>query len=326
MALDRFGRHIQYLRLSLTDHCNLRCVYCMPEDMIFRPNADLMQDDEIMLLVHLFASLGFNKIRLTGGEPTLRANLVDLVHGITRTPGIRNVSMTTNGILLPRLAQPLAEAGLQRVNISLDTLNPEKFRHLTRWGKLEDVWNGIMAADQAGLTPIKINAVTAAGYNDQDVVDLARLTISKPWQVRFIEMMPFGGTTAFQLQQAVTSDQVQQCIEAELGSLEVANGGELDGEARVFRLAGAKGDIGFISSVSHPFCASCTRARLTADGVLRMCLLREYEIDLLTPLRAGTSIDELRQMILDAVWNKPWGHGLADGEVAINRIMNEIGG
>jgi len=326
MALDRFGRHIQYLRLSLTDRCNLRCVYCMPEDMIFRPNADLMQDGEILLLVGLFAGLGFHKIRLTGGEPTLRANLVELVQEITRTPGIQSVSMTTNGILLPRLAAPLAIAGLQRINFSLDTLDPEKFRRLTRWGKLEDVWNGIMAAEQAGLTPVKINAVIAAGYNDGDVVDLARLSISKPWQVRFIEMMPFGGTTEFQLQQAVTSDQVQQRIEAELGILEVANGGELDGEARVFRLAGAKGDIGFISSVTRPFCASCTRARLTADGVLRMCLLREYEIDLLTPLRAGASVDEIRQMILDAVWNKPWGHGLSDGEVAVNRIMNEIGG
>jgi len=326
MALDRFGRHIQYLRISLTDHCNLRCVYCMPEDTTFRPTAELMQDDEILLLTRLFASLGFNKIRLTGGEPTVRANVVELVRGITHTPGIKHVSMTTNGILLPSLARPLAEAGLERVNISLDTLDPEKFRRLTRWGDLEDVWDGIMAAEQAGLTPVKINAVVVAGYNEQDMVDLARLTVSQPWQVRFIEMMPFGGATELQLNQVVTSGQVQQRIEAALGKLEAANGGQLDGEARVFRLPGAKGNIGFISSITQPFCTSCTRARLTADGVLRMCLLREYEVDLLTPIRAGAPLNELREMILDAVWNKPWGHGLADGEVVINRIMSEIGG
>ncbi len=326
MALDRFGRHIQYLRISLTDHCNLRCIYCMPEDTTFRPNAELMQDDEILLLTRLFASLGFDKIRLTGGEPTVRANIVELVRGITHTPGIKSVSMTTNGILLPRLAEPLAEAGLQRVNISLDTLDPDKFHRLTRWGDLEDVWEGIMAAEQAGLTPVKINAVVVAGYNEQDRVDMARLTVSQPWQVRFIEMMPFGGATEIQLKQVVTSGQVQQRIEAALGRLETANGGQLDGEARVFQLPGAKGNIGFISSVTQPFCTSCTRARLTADGVLRMCLLREYEVDLLTPLRAGAPLNELREMVLDAVWNKPWGHGLADGEVAVNRIMSEIGG
>ena len=143
MAIDRFGRKIHYLRISLTDHCNLRCIYCMPEDQTFRPNADLMQDDEILLLTRLFAGLGFDKIRLTGGEPTVRAHVVDIVRGIASTPGIRSVSMTTNGVLLSRLAKPLAEAGLQRVNISIDTLNPEKFKRLTRWGKLEDVWNGI---------------------------------------------------------------------------------------------------------------------------------------------------------------------------------------
>ncbi|MBP8165053.1 MAG: radical SAM protein, partial [Anaerolineales bacterium] len=155
MAIDRFGRNIHYLRISLTDHCNLRCIYCMPEDMTFRPNADLMQDDEILFFARLFASLGFDKIRLTGGEPTVRANIVDIVRGIASTEGIRSVSMTTNGLLLKKLARPLADAGLQRVNVSIDTLNPEKFKRLTRWGKLEDVWNGILAAESAGLTPVK---------------------------------------------------------------------------------------------------------------------------------------------------------------------------
>jgi cyclic pyranopterin phosphate synthase len=326
MALDRFGRKIQYLRISLTDHCNLRCLYCMPEDMTFRPNAELMQDDEILFFANLFANLGFNKIRLTGGEPTVRANVVDIVRGIAHTPGIEKVSMTTNGILLSRLAQPLADAGLQRVNVSLDSLDPQQFKRLTRWGKLEDVWNGILAAEEAGLTPIKINAVVVSGYNEKEVSDLAKLTIDHPWQVRYIEMMPFGGDTAFQLHNVITASQIKDRIEQDLGELQVGNGGKLDGEARIYHIPGAAGDLGFISSVTHPFCSSCTRARLTADGILRMCLLRELEMDLLTPLRNGASSLDLEHMILESVWNKPWGHGLAEGDFATNRVMNQIGG
>jgi cyclic pyranopterin phosphate synthase len=326
MAIDRFGRNIHYLRISLTDHCNLRCIYCMPEDQTFRPNADLMQDDEILLLAQLFASLGFDKIRLTGGEPTVRAHIVDIVRGIASTAGIRSVSMTTNGLLLSRLAGQLAEAGLQRVNISIDTLNPDKFKRLTRWGKLEDVWKGILAAEEAGLTPIKLNAVVVQGYNESDVVDLARLTLDHPWQMRFIEMMPFAGVTDVQTGQIITAAQIQERIEAEAGKMEVANEGKLDGEARLFRFPNAMGDVGFISSVTNPFCASCTRARLTADGILRLCLLREKEVDLLTPLRSGATLEDLRQIILNGVWEKPWGHGLAEGVIPLNRVMNQIGG
>jgi GTP 3',8-cyclase len=326
MAIDRFGRHITYLRISLTDHCNLRCIYCMPEDMTFRPSAEIMQDDEIMQFVRLFSRLGFTKIRLTGGEPTVRANLVNLVYEIAHTPGINSLTMTTNGILLSRLAHHLAEAGLKRVNISLDTLDREKFRRLTRWGKLEDVWEGISAAEEAGLTPIKINAVVVKGYNEIDIVQLARLTQEKPWQVRYIEMMPFAGATDFQLNQIVTADEMKACIEANLGRLEIANGGRLDGEARLYHLPGARGDIGFISSVTQPFCAACNRARLTADGRLRLCLLREGEVDLLGPLRSGASLEDLRQLIIDGIWVKPWGHGLEHGIVPLNRVMSEIGG
>ena len=326
MAIDRFGRNIHYLRISLTDHCNLRCVYCMPEDQTFRPNAELMQDNEVLELTRLFSTLGFDKIRLTGGEPTVRANIVELVRGIASTSGIRSVSMTTNGVLLSRLAHPLAEAGLQRVNVSIDTLNPEKFKRLTRWGKLGDVWSGIQAAEQAGLTPIKLNAVVVKGYNESDVVDLARLTLDHPWQIRFIEMMPFAGVTDVQTGQIITASDIKQSIESSLGLMEIANDGKLDGEARLFQLPNALGDVGFISSVTMPFCASCTRARLTADGRLRLCLLREKEVDLLTPFRAGATIEDLRQLILDGVWHKPWGHGLADGVIPLNRAMNEIGG
>lgn len=326
MALDRFGRSIHYLRISLTDHCNLRCVYCMPEEMTFRPNAELMQDDEVLQLVELFAQLGFTKFRLTGGEPTVRYGIVELVQGIARTRGVQSLSMTTNGVLLPRLAEPLAQAGLQRVNISLDTLDAQKFQRLTRWGKLADVWQGILASERAGLLPIKLNAVIVRGYNEADVVDLARLTLEHPWQVRFIEMMPFAGATELQRSQVVTAQEMQQRIEAALGPLTPLHDGRLDGEARVYRLPGAPGEVGFISSVTQPFCAACTRARLTADGRLRLCLLREGEVDLLTPLRQGASLAELRQLILDGIWHKPWGHGLAEGVVPLNRVMSEIGG
>jgi cyclic pyranopterin phosphate synthase len=326
MALDHFGRNIHYLRISLTDHCNLRCVYCMPEDMTFRPNAEMMQDDEILLLARLFADLGFDKIRLTGGEPTVRAHIVDIVRGIASTPGIQSLSMTTNGVLLSKLAGPLAAAGLQRVNVSLDTLDPAKFKRMTRWGKLEDVWNGILAAEQAGLTPLKLNAVVVRGYNEADTLDLARLTLDHPWQVRIIEMMPFAGATDLQLSQRVSEAEIRGIIEQAFGPLETANSGELDGEARLFHVPGAQGDLGFISSVTVPFCASCARARLTADGVLRTCLLRDNEINLLKPLRSGATQEDLRQLLLDAIWDKPWGHGLADGMIPLSRVMSEIGG
>lgn len=326
MAQDRFGRHIHYLRISLTDHCNLRCLYCMPEQMVFRPNHEMLQDEELLMLVRVFADLGFDKIRLTGGEPTIRAHIVELVHAIAATPGIEKLTMTTNGILLGKLAASLKAAGLQRVNISLDTLNPQRFHALTRWGTFEQVWEGIQAAESAGLTPIKINAVVVRGYNDMDVVDLAKLTLEHPWQVRFIEMMPFGGVTELQQSHVVSMTEVLARIESALGALEVANGGKLDGEARLFRVPGAPGEIGFISSVTAPFCAACTRARLTADGKLRLCLLRPREVDLLTPIRQGANSEELKELILDGIWNKPWGHGLAQGEIATNRVMSEIGG
>lgn len=326
MPLDRFGRDINYLRISLTDRCNLRCVYCMPEDMQFRPRPELLQDDELLRLVRLCVGLGFNKFRLTGGEPTVRSHIVELVRDIAHTPGVRALSMTTNGVLLKTLAQPLAEAGLQRVNISIDTLDNAKFKRLTRWGNVEEVWDGIVAAEAAGLTPVKLNAVIVRGYNESDVVDLAALTLYHPWQVRFIEMMPFGEIAEFQQHQVVKAQEMRDRIDAQLGPLQPVAGGQLDGEARLYRLPEALGEVGFISSVSEPFCASCNRARLTADGKLRMCLLREYEMDLLTPLRAGASDAELRTLVEKAVWHKPWGHGLAHNVVPLNRIMSEIGG
>ncbi|MBL8046261.1 MAG: GTP 3',8-cyclase MoaA [Anaerolineales bacterium] len=326
MAQDRFGRDIHYLRISLTDRCNLRCVYCMPEDMTFRPRVELMQDEELMKLMRLFTAMGFHKFRLTGGEPTVRANIVEIVRGIANTPGVRTVTMTTNGILLKQLAAPLKAAGLQRVNVSIDTLDADRFKRITRWGTLEDVWDGLLEAERAGMTPMKLNAVVVRGYNEQDVAELAGLTVKHPWQMRFIEMMPFGEVSGFQQAQVVTEAEMKNLIEAQHGPLAPVNDGKLDGEARLYRLPGGLGDVGFISSVTVPFCASCTRARLTADGKLRMCLLRDYEVDLLTPLRAGASLDELQALIKKAVYNKPWGHGLAQNLVPMNRVMSEIGG
>jgi cyclic pyranopterin phosphate synthase len=326
MPHDRFGRRIHYLRVSLTDHCNMRCVYCMPEDQSFMPRKELMQDDEILTLIGIAGELGFDKIRLTGGEPTSRADVVDLVAGIAAIPGIESLSMTTNGVLLNRLAEPLAKAGLQRVNISLDTLDPQRFERLTRRGSLQDVWAGIEAAQTAGLTPIKLNVVIVRGYNECDVPEIAALTRDRPWQVRFIEMMPFAGATDLQIQGVVSHEETRARIESKWGRLEEVDSAKLDGEARIYRIPGAEGTIGLISSVTQPFCASCTRSRLTADGRLRLCLLREMEVDLLTPLRSGASRDEIRQLMQDAIWQKPWGHGLDQKEIPLNRTMNQIGG
>ncbi|HEX6383617.1 MAG TPA: GTP 3',8-cyclase MoaA [Anaerolineae bacterium] len=326
MTFDRFGRRINYLRISLTDKCNLRCVYCMPEDMTFRPRHELLQDDEIDRLVRIFAELGFDKFRLTGGEPTVRANIVDIIGRIARTPGVKTVAMTTNGLLLDRLARPLADAGLQRVNVSIDTLNPEKFKKLTRWGDVQDVWAGVHAAEEAGLG-IKLNAVVVRNYNDQeDVVDLARLTLFQPWQVRYIEMMPFGDVADFQKAGVVSEEELRTTIASALGPLTLINDGRLDGEAKLYKLEEALGTLGFISSVTQPFCASCNRARLTADGRMRLCLLREKEVDLMTPLRNGASDEQLKEIIEEGIWWKPWGHGLAQDVIPLNRVMSEIGG
>jgi cyclic pyranopterin phosphate synthase len=325
-AQDRFGRIINYLRISLTDKCNLRCVYCMPEDMVFRPNHALMQDDELMTLVRVFASLGFGKFRLTGGEPTVRQNIVEIVEAIAHTPGVRNLSMTTNGILLEKLAQPLADAGLQRVNVSIDTLDPARFKRITRWGSLDQVWAGIQAAESAGMTPVKLNVVVVRGFNDDDVTDLAKLSMDHDWQVRFIEMMPFGDVATFAKEQIVTDAEIRARIADDYLPLEQLHDGKLDGEARIYQFPGAKGTVGFISSVSAPFCASCNRARLTADGVLRLCLLRDKEVDLLTPLRKGATEDDLRKIILDGIWWKPWGHGLSNDVIPLTRVMSQIGG
>jgi cyclic pyranopterin phosphate synthase len=323
---DQYGRDLTDLRISLTDRCNLRCVYCMPAEGIdFRPSEELLQDDELLLLVRVAAELGVRKVRLTGGEPTVRPGLVPLVREIHDTAGIEDIALTTNGLLLDRLAGPLAEAGLRRVNVSLDTLDAAKFAAITRGGRVEQVTAGIAAAEAAGLVPIKINAVIVRGFNDADVVPLAALTLTRPWEVRFIEMMPFSTVGDFAEAGVVKSEETMAKIEAALGALTPV---DLSGEdpARTYRLSRAAGTLGFISPVSNPFCAKCGRLRLTADGRLRLCLLRDDEVDLLTPLRAGASYDQVKEIFRAGAFRRPFGHALAEQMYPQARAMIQIGG
>ncbi len=323
---DSFDREIHYLRVSLTDRCNFRCVYCMPEKgVVFHPHAHHLSDDELVRIIRIMSTLGFDRIRLTGGEPTVRPNLVPIVEHIAAIPGIKEIAMTTNALRLEKIAEPLARAGLNRVNISIDTLDAERFTKITRFGKLESVWRGIFAAERAGLTPIKLNSVIVRGYNEEDIVDLARLTLDHAWDMRFIEMMPLGSIAEFQVESIVTAEEMQARVQDALGELIPLEWNGHD-PARPYKLQGGRGTLGFISSVSAPFCEGCDRVRLTSDGRLRLCLLRDDEVELLEPIRNGASDAELRELIGRGVYNKPWGHGLANNVIAESRIMSQIGG
>ena len=297
----------------------------MPADITFAPQSHLMNDDELLRIVRIASQVGFDRVRLTGGEPTVHPNLVNIVGGIAAIPGIQEIAMTTNALRLEKLAEPLAKVGLKRVNISIDTLDAERFNKITRLGKIEHVWRGIRAAERAGLNPVKLNAVIVRGYNEDDIVDLARLTLEHDWDMRFIEVLPLGSIANFQIDSVVPVAEMQLRIESALGKLEPI---DWDGHnpARPYRLHGGRGTIGFISSVSNPFCAGCDRMRLSADGKLRLCLLRDAEVDLLTPLRAGASDQEVFDLIANGVYNKPWGHGLANHVIAESRVMSQIGG
>ena len=327
MPFDSYQRDINYLRISLTDRCNLRCVYCMPVNGLhFLPREHLLTPEEIASVVRAAVSAGFNKFRLTGGEPTLRPDLLDIVRLLGQIDGVGELAMTTNGILLPDMAKPLAEAGLRRVNIHLDTLRPERLGQIMRWGRLEDLWRGIEAAEQAGLQPIKLNAVVARGHNDMDVAELAALTIERDWHVRFIEMMPFGHGECDRVarDQYVSNEETHARIEQELGLLTPIEG-DFSDESSNHQLPGARGVVGFISPVSAPYCGSCNRMRLTADGKLHLCLLNDDEVDIKKQLRQGGP-DAVRKVLCKAVRLKPMGHRLQEGIFTQNRMMHQIGG
>lgn len=329
---DRFNRVINYLRISVTDRCNLRCVYCMPpQGVSWRPRQEILSYEEILEVVRPAASMGLCKVRLTGGEPLVRRSLPDLVAAIARLPAVREVSLTTNGVLLERYANALAAAGLARVNISLDTLQPGRFAAITRFGRLENVWRGIEAAQRAGLAPIKINCVVIRGLNDDELADFARLTLERPWHVRFIELMPIGNQSDWGKGMPAQGERFISVVEmkarlAEVGSLVPAAPVVGNGPARVYQLPSALGTVGFISPVSEHFCATCNRLRLTADGRLRPCLLSDLEVDLQPRLRDGANPTQLKALIYQAVQAKPEGHRLPERIFPEGRGMSAIGG
>ncbi len=327
MPRDRLGREIDYLRISLIDHCNLRCVYCMPLDAVFRPSADLLTAGELEVVARAAVAVGFRRIRLTGGEPTLRPDLVEIVQRVAHVPGLTDLALTTNGILLPRLAPALAAAGLRRVNVHCDTLEPERLATIMRFGAFAEIWAGILAAEEAGLTPIKLNAVVTRGYNDSDVVALAALTRARNWHVRFIELMPLGvGAPAELSRQAyVPSAETRARIEAALGPLTVPPIVDPADESRNYRFADGRGIVGFISPVSAPYCGTCNRMRLTADGRFHLCLLNDDELDVRAALRRGGEA-AVAEVLLEAVWAKPVGHRLSAGHTIERREMFQLGG
>jgi len=319
---DSFQRPIDYLRISVTDRCNLKCYYCMPEEGVpLLPRDRLLTYEEIARVAAVAVELGISKLRLTGGEPLVRAGVVDLVSMLSRIPGLDDLSLTTNGLLLADLAPALKRAGLRRVNVSLDTFNPQRFRRITGGDGLEAALKGIEAAGEAGLDPVKVNTVVIPGVNDDELLAFGQRSI-KGWHVRFIELMPFGQAAGLP---ALSVSRMAARLEEAYGPLTQAvnRGG---GPARYFRLPGARGTIGFISPVSQHFCFACNRLRLTAEGKLRPCLLNETEVDLRSPLRAGASAEELKGIIKQAVARKPLKHCLEENRPPDVKCMARLGG
>ena len=333
---DQFGRRIDYLRISLTDRCNLRCVYCMPEEGVpWRPHDDILRIEEIAEFVRLAAGEGIRKVRLTGGEPLVRKGVVELISDIRATSGIEDISLTTNGVLLPQMADDLKRAGLDRVNISLDTLDPVQYTYITRRGKIEDVFEAIGASLEAGFDPVKINAVAVRSL-DQDFFGFARLSVDRPLHVRFIEYMPVGessgGTGAgWTEKDSIPASELREIINARAASegmrpLEpVADGGAPGGSgpAIYYRFPSALGTVGFISAMSNHFCGSCNRLRLTADGKIRPCLFSDREIDVKAALRGPDPQRAVVASIREAIGIKPDEH---HEERGTERRMSQIGG
>lgn len=326
--IDRFGRPITYLRISVTDRCNLRCVYCLPETgMKWLPRENQLSAEEIARVTETTAKLGVRRVRLTGGEPLVRADVVEIVARIASIPGIEEVSLTTNAMLLEMLARPLAKAGLTRVNVSLDTLDADRFKRITRGGNIDHLWRGIAAAEDAGLSPLKLNTVVVNGLNADELSALARLTIENPWHVRFIELMPVGNAQNWGEDFPALPDRYISVHEMQtrlsVFNLQPATTPTGNGPARTFRIPDALGTVGFISPLGEHFCQSCNRLRLTADGHLRPCLLLDGEVNVRDALRAGQPLLPLLQQAVDA---KPQGHELFLRHYPESRRMAQIGG
>ena len=316
--IDRLGRNITYLRISVTELCNLRCRYCMPaEGVCKKSHADMLTEDEMIQAVEAAASLGITKLRITGGEPLVKKNIVSICRRAAAVPGIREVCVTTNGLLLPELAVPLREAGVTRLNLSLDTLSPEKYAYITRVGRLEDFRAGFHAALNAGFQKIKLNAVLIGGFNDDEIVPLAELTRAYPVDMRFIEMMPMYDGGDFDSSAYIPYTKVLDTLPE---AVPVPGDG---GVAKLCRLPGAQGNIGLISPVSAHFCGECNRIRLTADGKIKPCLHSGNEYAL-----KGLNFDGMRAQLEKAIWNKPAWHGDLDAlhRSQAGRNMNQIGG
>lgn len=340
MATDAYGRRIDYLRISLTDRCNLRCVYCMPKDGVaWKPQEEILSFEEIERFAAVAAEEGISRIRLTGGEPLVRQGIVEHVGRLYKTTGLERIALTTNATLLPRYAEQLHEAGLSRVNISLDSLDPDVYHKITRGGRLENALAGIEAAFDAGFDPVKLNVVVVRSLN-QDLMEFARMTFERPLHVRFIEYMPIGGESEpgchgeeglhWTQDDHVPSSEVLASLTSAgiaegLGELLPVAGSDAPGgwgPARYYRFNGAKGTVGVISPLSHHFCGECNRLRLTADGKLRACLFSDEEIDVRQVLRTGGR-EDIRMSILEALSTKPESHSMRIGTV---RRMSQIGG
>jgi GTP 3',8-cyclase len=326
--LDGWARQIKSLRISVTDRCNFRCRYCMPaEGLEWLQRDEILSFEEIQRLVALVATFGVKEIRLTGGEPLVRRDLPELVRMLAQTPGVDDLSLTTNGVLLDRLAGLLVEAGLRRINVSLDSLNHVRFAEVTRRDALDKVLRGLEAAERyPELRPIKINCVAIKGFTEEEVPALAELARRKPYVVRFIEFMPLDADEIWRKEDVLTGTEIRAIVEAELGPL-VEIPAKPSSTARRFRFADGLGELGFVNPVSEPFCSSCDRIRLTADGQLRTCLFSRREWDLKTPLREGASQSELEAFLRWAVAHKELKHKINDpGFVRASRSMSQIGG
>ena len=331
MMLDQYSREINYLRVSITDRCNLRCIYCRPQEGIsLQGHGDILRYEEMIRVISVAVKMGLIKVRLTGGEPLVRRGFVEFIAELKRLDGLKDISLTTNGILLAEFSRGIYDAGINRINISLDSLNQDKYFQITRGGNLADVLRGIARAEEAGFSPIKINTVAIKGFNDDEALDFARLAEEKPFQVRFIELMPVGKTNLDYGEDYMPGSQLIEIIRRRYTLEPVKNKvNKSDGPAKIFKIKGGRGEIGFINPVSDHFCSTCNRMRLTSDGKLRACLLNESEVDLKTALKENCSDAELEKLIWDAVLLKPKQHDMVCTENSLrkcSRNMSEIGG